>query len=332
MGIKAGAIFTIDYEVYGDGAGDVFRDVVGPTEMLAELFRRRNKRFVLFVESLEFIRMKQGGWRREVDAVERQVRTLRDEGFEIGLHVHSQWHRASFQEGRWRVDVSEYVLPSLGTERIKEIIDDSIEALTIMLGDPGYSPKSFRSGNWLFQPSQPLASVLAARGVIVDSSVFKGGRLKSLGLDYRRSMDNGWYWRFSADINQEEEGGLLLEIPIYTKHVWIWKLVHHRGFYSGWSSQIRRRCVIKRSMCDYIRLRYPRKLDFSKMKCAELSGTIRMAIKEAKHSGCEWVPIVGIGHAKDGFDLSGLSAFLKYLDGMDIETVTLSEAAKRIGI
>ncbi len=131
-----------------------------------------------------------------IELVRKQVRELYREGFEIALHLHPQWCNACYRDGRWLLDFNEYNLCTLPENRIATIVEDSLDYLRHIIDEPSFTPLSFRSGNWLFQPTQPAASVLARNGIKVDSSVFKGGLQHKYGLDYRAALKNGYYWSF----------------------------------------------------------------------------------------------------------------------------------------
>ena len=47
-------IFTIDYEIYGNGEGSLRELVYEPAEKLKDIFLKHNVRFVNFVEAAEF--------------------------------------------------------------------------------------------------------------------------------------------------------------------------------------------------------------------------------------------------------------------------------------
>ena len=46
-------IFTVDYEIYGNGEGSLRELVLEPAEKLKIIFRKHNARFVVFVEAAE---------------------------------------------------------------------------------------------------------------------------------------------------------------------------------------------------------------------------------------------------------------------------------------
>ena len=46
-------IFTIDYEIYGNGEGSLRELVYEPSQRLIHIFKKLNKRFVVFIEAAE---------------------------------------------------------------------------------------------------------------------------------------------------------------------------------------------------------------------------------------------------------------------------------------
>ena len=116
-------IFTIDYEIYGNGQGSIKELVYDPAEKLAEIFRKRNSRFVVFVEAAELEMIETLGTDPAINMVKKQIKDFYEEGFEIGLHLHPQWYNAQYRNGSWQLDYSEYNLCLLPRERIAQILD-----------------------------------------------------------------------------------------------------------------------------------------------------------------------------------------------------------------
>lgn len=325
-------IFTLDYELYGDGTGSLAESVCEPAARLRDLFLKHGVRFVNFVEVAELEKIERHGTDRAIGRVHRQIRELYEDGFEIGLHLHSQWCNARYEAGRWMMDASEYNLCTLPRPRIEEILDRSLEHLRQIVGVPRFTPLSFRAGNWLFQPSQPAASVLHEKGIVIDSSLFKGGVLQNHGLDYRRSLANGPYWRFEADVNTEEPGGIMLEIPIFTRMVPFWRMATAKRMRIDKSSANAKHnsaLTLKRAR-DLLRLRYPLKLDFCRMNLREMTSAIEAARLENRRNGIACQPVVAIGHTKDLIDLDTVSGFLSFLNASRIRTSTFAAVVGRL--
>jgi hypothetical protein len=299
------AVFTLDYEIYGNGAGSLRDLVYEPAEKLRKLFKEWNARCVFFVEAAELEVIDRHASDPYIGHVKEQVRTLYKEGFELGLHLHPQWYNGRREDGRWVLDNSEYNLCTLPEERIAQIVDASISYLRSVVDDQDFTPVSFRAGNWLFQPTEVVAGVLASRGIRVDSSVFKGGLQHQHKLDYRRARSNGPFWRFSENVNASDPEGKLLEIPIYTRMVPFWRMLTGRRIElqskgaaaAGKATQSKAHRLI-----DYLRFSYPLKLDFCRMGNEELRLTMEAAVREAARS---------LGSVVDTAALEALLAYVK---------------------
>src|SRR5437868_9842034 len=217
-------IFTLDYEIYGDGHGSLRELVYEPAKRLKEVFEDAGAKLVVFVEVAELEKIDEVRTDSAIDDVKAQIREFHRDGHEIALHIHPQWYNASYQDGTWKLDYSEYNLCTLAEDRIDSIVARSIRFLREVLDDADFIPVSFRAGNWLFQPTAVISGVLSRHGIKIDSSVYKGGRQRQHELDYRAAIANGYYWNFSADVNVSELTGPLLEIPVYTRMVPFWKM------------------------------------------------------------------------------------------------------------
>ena len=318
-------VFTLDYEIYGNGTGALRELIYEPTERLREVFRNWDARFVAFVEVAELERIESCETDSAIGSVRRQIREMHAEGHEIALHLHPQWSNAVRKDDEWLLDYSEYNLCTLPSERISEIVERSLAYLRYVLGDPHFTPTSFRAGNWLFQPTSRAAAILTANGLKLDSSVFKGGVQRNHHLDYRRALRNGYYWRFKNDVNTPDAAGPWVEVPIHTEMVGPWRLLTSKrvglqskaGFGPG-----QRRSRLKRA-ADFLRARYPLKLDFCRMTLEELTSMVGRIVRDDRETPDVFKPIVAIGHSKDLTDLETVEAFLSFLRANRIGVSTL---------
>lgn len=320
-------IFTIDYEIYGNGEGSLRELVYEPAERLAALFRKHEKRFVAFVEAAELEMIEAEGTDPAIDLVKAQIRKFYREGFEIGLHLHPQWYNAKRENGRWLLDNAEYNLCVLSRERIEEIVERSIVYIRAILGEADYSPMSFRAGNWLLKPARNVAAVLAAKNIKVDSSVFKGGLRHQHGLDYRRALKNGDYWKFKEEVDVPEKQGILTELPIYTRMVPFWKLLNSKRItmeQKGSAGQTGRQRLYR--LLDILRFWHPLKLDICRMTIDELTGMIDAVIQEDRTDPSVFRPVVAIGHTKELIDFETVERFLSYLGQRGITVSTFQNA------
>lgn len=324
-------IFTIDYEIYGNGEGSLGELVFEPAEILRSIFRKWNARFVSFIEVSELEMIELEGADPAIDNVKKQIRDFYEEGFELGLHLHPQWYKGRYINGEWQLDYSEYNLCELAQDRIAEIVDRGINYFRKVLDIQNFVPFSYRAGNWLFQPTHTLASVLAERGIKLDSSVFKGGIQHQHRLDYRRALNNGYYWRFTDDVNVADPQGIMLELPIHTQMVPPWKMVtpkrvglQKKSFTSSKSTKNK----MYRFM-DFLRLQHPLKFDFCRMTMTELTRVVDAVMQEDHKNPATFRPIVAIGHTKDLVDFGTVESFLSHLKDKGISVKTFREVSGR---
>jgi len=320
-------VFTLDYEIFGNGRGSLRDLVYEPAQRLRDIFLRRGARFVNFVEVAELERIEEARSDPAITLVTDQVRALHEEGFETGLHLHPQWYNARYNGGEWELDYGEYNLCTLPRARATAIVERALGYLRRVLGDSRFAPLSYRAGNWLFQPTQPVADVLARQGFRVDSSVFKGGVQRWQGLDYRRALRNGDYWTFGSEVSEPDPDGVLTEIPIHVEMVPFWRMLrtkrlslHGRSEAAG---QGRSRRVDR--LRDYMRLWYPLKLDFCRMTLDELTRAIERLRRDHRAGRNGPRPVVAIGHTKDLVDPATVEAFLAYLDANAIPVTTFND-------
>jgi len=320
-------IFTIDYEIYGNGEGSLKELVYEPAEKIKDIFEKWNARFVAFIEVAEIEMIEAIYTDQAIDLVKHQINDFYRNGFELGLHLHPQWYNAGYENGKWRLDYDEYNLCTLPGDRIKEIVDRSIAYLQKLLGLSDFTPFSFRAGNWLFQPTRTIAKVLVDHGIKVDSSVFKGGLQHQHKLDYRRALKNGYCWPFMDDVNVPDPQGQLIEFPIYAKMVPVWKLPTTKRIGLQLKVLTKIRAIKERfiRILDFIRLYHPLKLDFCRMTMKELTYVLAKEIQKDQINPGQFRPIIAIGHTKDLIDIETVDSLLQYLRTKDIPISTFKE-------
>ena len=319
-------VFTLDYEIYGNGEGSLKELVYEPAERLMPIFRKHNARFVPFVEVAELEMIETGGTDQAIDLVKRQIQEFHRDGFELGLHLHPQWYNGRYENGKWVLDNTEYNLCTLPKERISQIVDRAIAYLRNVLGAPDFKPFSFRAGNWLLQPTNTISRVLSERGIKVDSSVFKGGVRHSYNLDYRPALKNGYYWFFGDDVNVNTLGGSLLEAPIYTEMVPLWRILNGKRISLEANAASRQNMQSKvNRLRDLLRLFHPMKLDFCRMNSGEIRAAIEKIIQRDLTDPHSYKPIVFIGHTKELTDLETVDSVLSFLKRENIAISTFDK-------
>jgi hypothetical protein len=324
-------IFTLDYEIYGNGTGSVRELMHEPARRLKAIFEEHGARFVLFVEVAELELIERYGTDSALDLITSQVREFRRDGFELGLHMHPWWYNAKYESGQWVLDYGEYNLCVLPQERIACMVDRSLAHLRKVVGEPAFTPVSFRAGHLLFQPTQVAARALSDRGIKIDSSVFRGGVWRQHQQDYRRTPKHRYYWRFGASAAVSDPRGALVEIPIHTRMVPSWKMLTGKRLgLERKTSSIRQtgKKVLSR-LNDFARFRRPLKLDFCTMTSDELAATVEGVLREDRNDPAAFRPIVAIGHSKELVDFDTVSSFLSFLKRKSIGVSTFEDVYHR---
>ena len=324
-------IFTLDYEIYGNGEGSLRELVYEPAEKMKAIFEKWNARFVAFIEVAELEMIEAYNADRAIELVKHQIRDFYTNGFELGLHLHPQWYNARYENAKWRLDYGEYNLCILPREQIKKIVDRSIEYLRKLLGLADFNPFSFRAGNWLFQPTKTVAKTLIEQGIKIDTSVFKGGLQHQHKMDYRLALKNGYYWRFTDDVNVPDPKGNLIEFPIYTKMVPLWKLPTAKRIGLQRKAPTKSRTSKERlfRILDFLRLYHPLKLDFCRMTMREQTHMLSKIIQQDQKDPGVFRPIVAIGHTKDLIDYETVEILLSYLRSKGILFSTFMDIYSR---
>ncbi len=325
-------IFTLDYEIYGNGEGSLRNLVYEPAKKLQEIFQRWDSKLVVFAEAAELEQIDKSGSDPSIGLVKQQLQDLYREGFEIGLHLHPQWCNARHLQGEWFLDFNEYNLCTLPKGRIAQIVRGAIAYLRHVLHDEDFTPLSFRAGNWLFQPTRDAASVLGEQGIRIDSSVFKGGLQRDKKLDYRSALKNGYYWPFDADVNGPDPNGRWIEIPIYTEMVPFWRMATAKRFGMKNGGRVAGKTIAETldRIRDRVRFQYPLKFDFCRMTLSELTSMMKRVIRDDQSEPRLFRPVVAIGHTKDLTDFKTVNSFLAFLKESRIPITTFTDIHSKL--
>jgi hypothetical protein len=334
-------IFTLDYEIHGNGEGDPYALMVEPTRRMMDLFERYNAKLTIMADVAEILKFKEYRERTGRDdfhyeAIADQLRQAIQRGHDVQLHLHSSYFNATFNGSRWEQDWSEYNLARLPPERLNQMVRSGKEYLENLLNavDPRYECMAFRAANWAVSPSPNIVRALVNNGIRVETSVFKYGRREGIvSFDYSDAYSNLVPWTVDEnDICRRNGEGKLVESPIYCERRWIGAfLTHHRvrrvlmtrrhpiteGYQNGGGEATDRpplaRRIIKKS--SLLMRRHPWKADFNQCTGGQLSEALRRAARIHDPEGRERLPFVLIGHSKlfSPFNERSLEPFLRFV-------------------
>lgn len=224
-------VLTLDYELYGDGTGDVFRHMVEPTKRILKICEQNEVRISVFFEVMEYIRLKaqweagnhMGYEKDPIGAIETQIKSLAKAGHDVQLHVHPQWFSAEYVDGQWKVDLSNWRLadfsgpPGYGIEELLRECKETLEGL-IRQVIPSYRCTILRAGAYNIVPSKDVYRAMVNVGLKVDSSVYPGGyETGNLSrYDFRAAPLSEDLWPVDpSDFCHSGHSSQVLEIPVF---------------------------------------------------------------------------------------------------------------------
>ncbi len=230
---------SLDYEVFfGRQTGSVEDTLVGPTEVLCRLAAKHSVPLVFFVDVGYLLRIRDDSRKwpalaRDYDRIIKQLVDLVALGHELQLHVHSHWEDSRWNGVEWQLDLSRYSLNAFGEADIEDIVTRYSNALKNL--SSANHVFAYRAGGWVIQPFESMATPLRNEGILIDSTVFPGGRRshQRFGYNFVDAPVHD-YWRFELDPLIEDRGGSFLEVPIASYRVfptfyWAYAIVRKLG-------------------------------------------------------------------------------------------------------
>jgi hypothetical protein len=185
-----------------------------PTNTLFELAKGKNVHYTFFVDVGYLIQAENySELKSEVESVKMQIYKMIALNHAVQLHIHPHWEKATWSEGKWKMNVNgNYKLSDFTTEERTAIILNYSEYLENLIGK---KINTFRAGGWCIQPFSELAEDFKKIGIVNDTSVIEGGFLQTANynVDFTEAPNKSKY-RFSDDVCFEDENGAFTEFPI----------------------------------------------------------------------------------------------------------------------
>lgn len=230
---------TLDYELWGNGKGDIFKNVIEPTDILLGIAERFGAKMTIFFEVVEYWRLRDewlkgntmGYQDNPVAAMENQLRTAVCKGHDVQLHIHPQWMDAKWEDGHWKVNQAEWRLATYDREGDDSLVNllkrgkQTLEAI-IKPVKLNYECVALRAGGYNAQPSEGIVRAMRESGLHIDSSIYPGGYENgALSVyDYRNVPCNLGMW-YVGEVLDTPGTALkdIIEIPIASKSIAGWR-------------------------------------------------------------------------------------------------------------
>jgi hypothetical protein len=325
-------IFTLDYEVAGNGVGTPYSLMIEPTYRLMNLMDVFGAKLTIMADVAEIISFKYYYEETGVDLfdyllIKKQLQEAVLRGHDVQLHIHSAYFNSKYNKN-WHLDYSEYNIAELPFERVNNIVKQSKEFLESMICEvkSDYSCIAYRSVGWSMMPTKNIYSALVNNGIKIDTSVYKWGKSNSFkaNYDYSLAFSNSIPYRASRDnINFFDSDGKLTEYPIYTELKSILYFVSIQRFYRIIQKRISNRIVDDRRTDTSYSSQNNRKFvmslfnkkawkfDYNQATGRQMIYTLK---KIQKSNLTKDTKIVLIGHSKtfNHYNEKTLDKFLKY--------------------
>lgn len=318
-------IFTVDYEIHGNGDGDPNGLMVKPTARMLRLLDEYGAKLTIMADVAEILRFKEYAEKTGRDdygyqAIVKQLLGAIASGHDVQLHIHSSYFNAVHKQNRWAQDWSEYDFAMLPYKRMDWMVRTCKEYLESLLKpvNQSYACTAFRAANWSVSPSDNVVKALLNNQITMDTSVFKFGRRNgAVTFDYSDAHSALLPWRASeSNICKQDRNGSLWEVPIYTEKRWLGAFlargrlyrvmcdVFHKGPFSvshtksstQEPSATRRRS--KLAKLQALVRTHAWKADFNQCDGHQLVGALQRAERSLNGQPGMQVPFVLIGHSK----------------------------------
>lgn len=343
-------VLTVDYEIFGNGTGDVRRHMVEPTERMARVCERHAVPLTVFFEAEEYLAFARHarGLSRSLGydparLIREQVADLGRRGHDVQLHLHPQWYGARYEGGQWSINRTHETVDHLfeTVEETSQYIGERKALLERLLPRNGHSHPviAYRAGAFSARPGRKLLAALSQQGFRIESSVVKGLHRQDThyALDYRDVNTSRGLWRVRQDVGQEARDGSLWEVPI---HSVIRRRYHQATFhrmrakFAGNVPQEQKQDLVRRfanprhpvGVLKSLWEPVPIKLDFHNLSPASLMRMIRQATWRPEQGPLD--VLVLIGHSKEHVDDRGFDRFLAQVAAdPGLKVVTFPELA-----
>jgi hypothetical protein len=336
-------ILTLDYEIYGDGSGDVKQDMIIPTNRILKICDKYEAKLTLMFEVLEYLAFKREEKNDTLKLnyspskeIEKQARQIVKKGHDVQLHLHPQWINAKYYKNKWKLNLKTWRLPNLSDTNqdvndistISGVLFQGKKILDRMLipNKKDYECLAFRSGAWCIQPEKKIIQAMKYAGLLVDSTVFKGGYINNDSyFDFRQAFHNYNYWWTELDdiCKKGKKGENIAELPIYSQmKPFVYNLkftklkniiMKNNNNYNRKSSNISNKNSDIMIILKNIFKTYPIKWNMNTMSYSELYSFLENVIIKEKNNPNE-IPLIMIGHSKAFYNDENFEKFLKMVN------------------
>ena len=303
-------ILTIDYEIFGEGTGDVMQHMVNPTAKILGILNRHQVPITIMFEVCEYLKfveydkqLKKDWGYSFADKIREQVVAAYQDGHDIQLHIHPQWLDAGYANKHWLISNPYRSIVELSAKQINAAISSGKKAIEKLIKpfDPEYTCCAMRLTNlpWVEAPAEVLPAMK-------NNSI----KVHSLAVADNPHDTSTGYWYLDKDKQ-------LIEIPIHSIEAPRYKaLTFHRlktalyrTKYTSELTKILNKLKGNKKSTHSLTRPYSLKWDFCKQSAKEMLSFLEKGMARYDYTSRE-IPLVMISHSKDFFNEKNLNSFL----------------------
>jgi hypothetical protein len=351
---------THDWELRGDGSGDIEAIQFAPLRKLLEIYAKFGARTTVLPDVMQQMAFRRcesshSELKTAADSWDQHARDAFRQGHDIQLHLHPQWRNAVYANGVWQLN-GDWSILNYDRDTAYAMLAEGKEYLERLLRpiDADYQCLAFRAGALAAAPSAHLFKSLANLGIQLDVSIAGGLFVNNhnLQLDYRNCEETllPFFPEMEDARRVSNKPEPIVCVPL--NHFFGSRRAVTRQNISLARREVRSRrpaapsakvsSVRKQSASSRFELAYEKlilpllkrkhfvsdtgRLNYPLMR--EMLASIR---QRANESGLDHVPVVLTNHPKDIRDLPAIERFVdEASQAEDIRFITLSELAGKL--
>lgn len=330
-------ILTMDYEIFGDGAGDVKKHIIKPAYKILKICDKYSVPLTIMFEVNEYQKFIE--YESELvndlgyspaQEMKKQILKAYYRGHDVQLHIHPQWVDAEYKNKKWIIKNSELSISEFSKTKINQIINSGKKTIEKIICevDIKFSVCAMRLTNlpWVEAPVEV-------------HDAMRQNKIYYHSLAVSDSLKNNTKGAWPLD-----SIGDIFEVPIHSVTLpgfrrFTWnriKTALYRRIYTQESVSLNSGLMNqqnKNNLADKVKniLFTPQALkwDFCKQSSHEMLKFLDDAMARYDYIN-QHVPLIMIGHSKDFFNSKNLDCFFKiarnkYCDDKSIVFSTISK-------
>jgi hypothetical protein len=360
---------TDDWELRGNGAGDIEEIQFRPMRELVRIYNQYDVRSTFNAEVMQQLTFRK--FEREfpelramADRWDEHVREAFRQGHDIQLHLHPQWTKAEYSDGRWKL-YGDWSILNYDEATAFELLGAGKEYLENLLRvvNPSYRCVSFRAGSSIIAPSPFILRTLTRLGIKLDMSIVGGmyHDTRNVQIDYRETEEDflPFYPQMTDARRISDQQEEIVCLPIhhfygsrqqFIKTLASFATARAGRLLSSSTANGQSRAKDKYAEEEWAEKRHASKLlrlyekavrpglkgwyltaDLSRLSYPLMREMLRSIRRRARASGLAQVPVIISNHSKDIKDFNIIERFIaKTAKAEDIRFVTQTELVQKL--